>query len=359
MSSDIGLSPEQVETLAIAFMRASESLSSTRSSVSAAVERAWWAGGAADAFRTSWVGVLAPNVSRSSAILVAQSGALRRHRDEQIRASATDGSGIGAIVATTSPVAPPTTSAAKPTAKPTATPAAKPAAKPAVTTHHTAAKDIKASEPPEGTTYTEFQIPKWPGQGVTRMQFFIDDNKVCLAPIEATCGFGDNREFANGAELGDYNLSSRVRIVLNHETGVAQVLAYPTHNLDGTDEPALPILLIENAKRSMPPKNYTSVRTLGSSDTSFSFDYLFYNSKTTPANAGFGPGISGFHTITRGTNGEVNFGGSLAKYPSVEIIRDHGDGNGGFNSELIYTREQNSGSPKSLFLPSTPYTAKG
>ena len=62
--------------------------------------------------------------------------------------------------------------------------------------------------------------PIWPGYGVTRIQYFIDDDDVCLSGTgpDVVCGHGDDRAFATGAAIADYNLPARVRIVLDHET---------------------------------------------------------------------------------------------------------------------------------------------
>ena len=180
---------------------------------------------------------------------------------------------------------------------------------------------------PAGTTTAMFSIPKWRGYGVSRMQFFIndDDVSVCLIPkprVSATCGHGDNRSFAAGSQIGDYNLPSLVRVVLDHERGSAIVLLYPTHNADGSNTPAVPVVHIDKPKSAVPPKYPSSVRTLDSSASSFSFDYLFYNSKAGPNTAGFAPGIYGSHTVAKAGGGQVGFSGCLGRYPSLEIIRD-------------------------------------
>jgi hypothetical protein len=226
--------------------------------------------------------------------------------------------------------------------------------------YHTSAADVEASNPPAGTRAAMFSIPKWPGYGVSRMQFFINDDEVCLVPkVAPTCGHGDNRSFAAGSQIGDYNLPSRVRIVLDHERGSATVLSYPTHNTDGSSTPALPVIHVDNPKNPIPPKFPSSVRTLDSSSSSFSFDYLFYNSKAGPNTDGLAPGVYGSHTVAKAGSGMVGFSGCLGRYPSLEIIRDRGDGAGAYNSSLIYTRQQESGSPKALFYPCTSYGVKG
>jgi hypothetical protein len=105
------------------------------------------------------------------------------------------------------------------------------------------------------TASTSFAIPVWKGHGVTRIQFFIDDERVCPSGTgpDIGCGFGDARGFATGTRITDYDLPARVRIVLNHETGEGVIVAYPTNDGDGTEVTALPInLTIDGPTRQLP-----------------------------------------------------------------------------------------------------------
>jgi hypothetical protein len=215
---------------------------------------------------------------------------------------------------------------------------------------------------PAGSARAQFPIPKWPGYGVSRMQFFINDNEVCLGvggypKTSKNCGKGDNRGIASGAAIGDYNLGARVRVVFDHERGLASVIAYPTHQTDGSEKAALDVIYIPKARYPIPPSFPSSVRGLGGDSDEFSFDYNFVNSNA--ARLEPGPAIYGRHRVSKAGGGNVQFEGCLGQYPSFELIRDRSDGSGGYSSNLIYSRKQASGSPKALLAPCSNYGATG
>jgi hypothetical protein len=367
--SEMGLNQDHMKQLAKSLLTADNDLSASRSAIASAVAVTWWSGARAEAFRSEWNARLSPRLQGAGEMLKKVAAAVDVQLAEQQRTSeATGSASIPGTRATTTAVAssPPTTSppttTPPTTTPPTTTPPTTSAPSVRKTTHHTKRQDIQEMDIPEGTARSQFTIPKWPGQGVTRVQLFINDGDVCMIPtprVASTCGRGDDRTFASGPEVGDYNLGSRVRLVLDHENGIAHVLAYPTHENDGSESDAVPIVLIESATNQIPPPFPSSVRTFETKNGAILFDYLFYNSKANEEAAGIVPGIYGGMQIERGTNGQVVIEAKFSQYPSIEIIRDHGDGEGGFNSILIFTKQQNSGSPKSLFYPTEDETVTG
>jgi hypothetical protein len=217
---------------------------------------------------------------------------------------------------------------------------------------------------PDGAEVVSFDIPEWEGHGVTRFQYFIEDEEVCLSGSgpDIACGEGDDRGFAEGEAAEDYNVASRVRVVLNHETGRAAVVSYPTHGGDG-ELPALPVELTIDPGNVRLPEDYPSqvrVYTYGEDiDGNVVFDYRFLNSMTPEAAGGVSPGINGAVRVRQGEDGTVDIDGAIAQYPSVEIMRDRPTANGGYDSEIIFQRRQESGGPLNLHEPSTPFEASG
>ena len=138
---------------------------------------------------------------------------------------------------------------------------------------------------PDGAESYSFDIPVWAGYGVTRIQLFIDDDLVCLpGGIEQVCGQGDWRGFAgsdefNSGSLTDYDLSSRAVIVLDHERGEAVVIAYPTHNMDASETPALPF---EEASHPIDESGHANYIFGGGSDDEslVGLEYRLLNSAT-------------------------------------------------------------------------------
>ena len=213
----------------------------------------------------------------------------------------------------------------------------------------------------DGAEVVTFDIPTWEGQGVTRLQYFIDDAEVCLVPVAAACGRGDDRTFVEGAAIGDYNVGARVRVVLDHERGIATVVSYPSHNSDGSESAALPVDLVFDPGVTLPEDYPSQVRvfTHGEGvDGNVVFDYRFLNSRTPRAIAGVSPGIHGAIRVRRGSGSDVLIDGVLAQYPSVEIIRDRARGSG-YSSSMIYTRQQASGGPSNLYRPGTEFSESG
>jgi hypothetical protein len=213
-----------------------------------------------------------------------------------------------------------------------------------------------------GASVANFPIPVWQGQGVTRIQYFIETDQVCLTGVivDVACGHGDNRGFAAGAEISDYNISARVRIVLDHESGAGMVIAYPTHGGSG-DIPALPIQVTVNGPVEL-PNDYPSqlrVWTTGSGiDGNIVFDYRFINSETPKVLAGAAPAINGVIRIQRGDGGAVMIDGRLAHYPSVEIMHDEQLVNG-YKTTLIFVKLQDSGGPLNLYKSGESFVAAG
>jgi hypothetical protein len=219
---------------------------------------------------------------------------------------------------------------------------------------------------PEGAEVVTFPIPEWEGHGTTRFQYFIEDvgEDVCLSGTgpDVACGEGDNRDFAEGGAVDDYNLAARVRVVLDHEAGQAAVVSYPTHGSDG-EVAALPVELTVDPGNVRLPDDYPSqvrVYTYGDGiDGNVVFDYRFVNSMTPEAAGGVAPGINGAVRVRQGENGTVEIDGALAQYPSVEIMRDRPGAGGEYQSEVIFQRRQESGGPLNLTEPSTPFEASG
>lgn len=220
-----------------------------------------------------------------------------------------------------------------------------------------------AAEIPYGASMTEFPIPVWEGYGTTRIQYFIDDDEVCLSGTgpDIACGAGDDRGFATGQELTDYELPARVRIILDHEAGVAMVIAYPTHGEDGEVD-ALPIELTTNGPSGGLPDTYPSqvgTWTEGEGITgNVAFNYRFVNSVTPEFARDLAPAIAGRVRVRQGPDGEVLVDGDLAQYPSVEIIRDTELPNG-YRSTVIHRRQQETGGPLSLLEEPSPFEAEG
>jgi hypothetical protein len=204
-----------------------------------------------------------------------------------------------------------------------------------------------------------FPLPVWEGAGVTRIQYFIDDERVCVLGQE--CVHGDDRGFADGQEITDDELPARVRIVLDHEAGVGTAIAYPTHGEDG-DTAALPIeLTVDPGTVEMPEKYPSQMRvyTWGEGiDGNIVFDYRFLNSRVPEIAGGLAPAINGAVRLRRGAGGTLEIDGRLAQYPSVEIIRDTQLENG-YRSALIFTKAQESGGPINLYEPAEEFRANG
>jgi len=220
-----------------------------------------------------------------------------------------------------------------------------------------------AAEIPYGASMTEFPIPVWQGYGTTRIQYFIDDQEACMSGTgpDMLCFGGDDRGFATGQELTDYELSSKVRIVLDHEAGVAQVIAYPTPRGDEEVE-ALPIDLTRDGPTGGLPDTYPSqvgMWTKGEGiDGNVVFNYRFLNAAIPEWSRDLAPVIHGNVRIRQGSDGQVLVDGKLAQYPSVEIIRDV-EVPDGFRSTVIYQSEQESGGPLSLYEDPSPFEAEG
>lgn len=215
---------------------------------------------------------------------------------------------------------------------------------------------------PSSASVARFSIPVWEGAGVTRFQFFIDDDRVCLSGTgpDIACGHGDARGFASGGALSDYNLGARVRIVLNHETGSGMVIAYATHG-NGGDIDALPINLTVDGGVRLPDDYPSQFRlfTHGEGiDGNIVFDYRFINSETPKSLAGAAPAINGAVRLQRGPHNTVQIDGRLAQYPSVEVVRDYQLPNG-YWSTLILAKPQESGGPLNLYEPGETFVAAG
>lgn len=201
----------------------------------------------------------------------------------------------------------------------------------------------------------DFVIPVWEGYGITRVNFFIMPQSICLIPgFSPTCGEGDNRGFVTGAEIGDWSVPARVKLILDHEAGVATVISYRTH--DGTSEvPALPIDL-ENVNniRKLPPDYPSSFRIYDDkiqeiADGGIGFDFRFINSVTPEPIAGLAPAITGAVLVEQRSNGRVSLDFVRTPYPSIEIIRDSYNPDNSLSSTLIWTQTQNVDDPWGLF----------
>ena len=153
-----------------------------------------------------------------------------------------------------------------------------------------------------------------------------------------------------------------VRIVLDHEAGLALVIAYPTRDSEGREVPALPIELTVDGPVSLPDYYPSQVRvwTRGDGiDGNIVFDYRFLNSLTPAAVGGVAPAINGAIRVRRPWYpDEVDIDGRLAQYPTVEIIRDHQLPNG-FHSAEIFVKQQDSGGPLNLYEPGEPFAVRG
>ena len=207
-----------------------------------------------------------------------------------------------------------------------------------------------------------FAIPIWRGFGTTRLQFFIDDNKVCMngVGVDIFCGHGDNRGFAKGEDVYDYDLPSRVRIVLDHETGVASIFIYVTHGPDGEVAP-LPLKVFDDAVLELPidfPSSVSIYRKGDGVDGNVVFSYRFLDPLIPALIGGVAPAIDGAIRIRQGPHNTVKVDGRIAQYPSLEIIRDERLG-GVEYSNTIFQRRQSSGGPIHLYLPGTDFYVVG
>ena len=215
---------------------------------------------------------------------------------------------------------------------------------------------------PSNASAARFSIPVWKGAGVTRIQFFIDDDKVCLSGtvVDIACGHGDARGFAVGSALGDYNFGARARIVLNHETGNGMLISYATHGSDGEID-ALPINVTVDGGVKLPEDYPSQLRlfTHGEGiDGNIVFDYRLINSETPSLGAGLAPGINGAIRVQRGPHNIVQVDGRLAQYPSVEIVRDYQLPNG-YWSTLVLAKPQESGGLLNLYEPGEKFAVAG
>jgi hypothetical protein len=201
-------------------------------------------------------------------------------------------------------------------------------------------------EVPAGAAVATFAIPRWRGEGRTRITFFIDDEEVCLvggAPA-ALCGHGDGRDVVSGHDIAEADVPARVRIVLDHDAGVATVIASASRTIDGRDVAALPIGLDEGAHPSWVAPTLV--------DDRIELDYRFVNSLTPAALAFAAPAITGRVAIARTEDGGVAIDGELSQYPTVEIVRDdptHA------TSALVFVRRQESGGPLNLYERRQPF----
>ena len=64
---------------------------------------------------------------------------------------------------------------------------------------------------PASASTASFGIPKWRGSGVTRIQYFIATDRVCLSGTgpDIACGHGDNRGFVVGQQIRTRELTIR------------------------------------------------------------------------------------------------------------------------------------------------------
>jgi hypothetical protein len=96
MANPVGLDPALMNELAAKFTAAQAVLTGSRSAVQQGINQAWWAGPAADRFRSEWNANLSGQLRTCADHLAIASTELRRQRQQQIATSA-DGVSIGAV----------------------------------------------------------------------------------------------------------------------------------------------------------------------------------------------------------------------------------------------------------------------
>lgn len=202
----------------------------------------------------------------------------------------------------------------------------------------------------------QFPIPVWEGHGRTRLHLFIMPQSVCLIPgFGPTCGDGDNRGFVTGDQVADYDVPARVKILADHERGLATVIAYRTHDGNG-EVRALPIEMRNMGNiAALPDVEYPSLlRQYGRGIDEIraggvGFDFRFVNSVTPSIVAGAAPAIIGAVLLERADDGQVRIDYTGSPYPSLEVIRDSYDDDEMMTSTLVLTHEQNMDDPWGLY----------
>ncbi len=209
---------------------------------------------------------------------------------------------------------------------------------------------------PDLDQVAQFPIPVWEGHGRTRLQLFIMPQSVCLIPgFSPTCGDGDDRGFVTGDQIADYDVPARVKILADHERGLATVVAYRTHDGNG-EVAALPIEMRNMGNvAALPEVEYPSLlRQYGPGieeirNGGIGFDFRFINSVTPEIVAGAAPAIIGAVLLERADDGQVSINYTGSPYPSLEVIRDTFDDDEMPTSTLVLTHEQNTDDPWGLY----------
>jgi hypothetical protein len=129
---------------------------------------------------------------------------------------------------------------------------------------------------------------------------------VCLSGVgpDIGCGHCDGRGFAVGDEVTDYDLGAPVRIALDHETGLATLVAYPTHGTCGADVDALPVEVTYPTRVELPDEYPSQLRVYQHGDGvdgNVVFDYRFLNSETPELLGAAAPAINGSIRVRPGS----------------------------------------------------------
>jgi hypothetical protein len=189
-----------------------------------------------------------------------------------------------------------------------------------------------------------FSIPKWPGFGRTRVNFFIKADLACLG----ICLRGDG---TGPRPVNEFEPSSRVRFVLDHENGKAFVtVSHSTAELpfQGATIAQRPIKVgagpYDQRAAGGDANFVNNVRVAGLNPAdNLVLQYRFFDSFVPQGAGGVSPAVDGLLRFSRvGSNMRIE--GKAEFYPSMEIIRDSSKG-----SARIYDYTQTGGPGEGLF----------
>ena len=171
-----------------------------------------------------------------------------------------------------------------------------------------------------------FAIPKWPGFGRTRMNFYIRAGTPCLGMCLQGDGSGDRA-------LNDFEPPSRVRFVLDHENGRGfMAVSHSTAALPATGATIAqrPIRVISgpyDQRAQGGDQNFVNlvrVADLNPADN-LVLQYRALDSFVPQGAGGVAP--AAFGVIRFGRQGtSLLIDGKINRFPSVEIIRDSPSG---------------------------------
>jgi hypothetical protein len=195
------------------------------------------------------------------------------------------------------------------------------------------AEDAKAS----------FSIPKWQGFGRTRVNFYIKADLACLV----ICLYGDG---TGDRPVNDYEASSRVRVVLDHESGkgyvtvVHSTAALPFQGATIAQRPLKVGAGPYDQRAAGGDANFVNnVKVAGlSSSENLVLQYRFFDSFVPQGAGGVSPAVDGLIRFQR-AGASMRIEGKAEFYPSMEIIRDSSVG-----SSRVYDYTQTGGPGEGL-----------